>query len=57
MDVIWSYAIGEAVLQMDTAAIVGLNETAIAFQFEEDMQSMNNQVTLLCSILLRLARL
>lgn len=38
MDIVWSYAIGEAFRQMDTAAIMGLNETAIAFQFEEDMQ-------------------
>lgn len=57
MDVIWSYAIGEAFRQMDTAAIVGLNEIAIAFQCEEDMQSGDNQVTLLYSILLRWARL
>lgn len=37
--------------------MVGLNETFIAFQFEEDTQSVNHQVTLLYSILLRLDRL
>lgn len=30
MDIIWSYAIGEAVCQMDTATIVELNESDFA---------------------------